>query len=104
MLESTPLSYLKEASVFNPCLLAVFLIETALNNALSIKIFFVLFDTPESNPPKTPAKHISFSPLQIITSSTCSFLSIPSNVMKEVSFFGDLIFIISPDILSKSNA
>ena len=65
---STPLSYLKEASVFNPCLLAVFLILTGLNKALSIKTCFVFSFTPESIPPKTPAMHISSVSLQIIKS------------------------------------
>ena len=68
ILESTPLSYLKDASVFNPCLLAVFLIETGLKRALSINIFFVFSVTPESFPPKTPPIHISFALSQIIIS------------------------------------
>ena len=37
-------------------------------------------------------------------SSISNFLSTPSRVMKEVSFFGDLIFIMFPFISSKSNA
>ena len=81
---STPLSYLNEASVFKPCLFAVFLIKTGLNRALSINILLVFSVTPDSSPPKTPAKHISFSLLQIIMSSLSSFLSCPSRVVKRV--------------------
>ena len=66
---STPLSYLKEASVFNPCLLAVLRTETGLNHADSRNTAFVFSETPEVSPPKTPAMQSGFSASHIIKSS-----------------------------------
>ena len=67
---STPLSNLYDESVFKLCLLAVFLTDTGLKNALSKKIVFVVLLTEWFLPPYTPAIHIGISPSQTIKSSS----------------------------------
>ena len=81
MLGSMPRSNRNEASVLNPCLLAVFRILTGSKYADSRKMFVVVVLIPEFKPPKTPAIHMGCFELQITKSSWCSLRSTLSKVV-----------------------
>ena len=81
MLGSKLFSYLADASVRNPNLVAVLLIDAALKQALSKKTLVVSFKISLSSPPITPAIPKYLFPFLIINISLVSFLVSPSKVV-----------------------
>ena len=104
MFGSIPLSKRNEASVFKPCLLAVFLTETGLKYALSKKIAVVVSETPDVFPPNTPAIHNGPFASQIITSSSCKVRSTSSSVTNLVPAATVETLILLPSMCAASKA
>ena len=77
---SSPFSYLEEASVRSPFLMAVFLTLTALKVADSKRMLVVVSRTSEFSPPITPAMAQTFSSSAITSVSLSRICSLPSRV------------------------
>ena len=77
---SSPFSYLEDASVLRPFLIAVLRTLTPLKVADSNRMVFVVSRTSEFSPPITPAMAQTFSSSAITSISPSSMCSFPSRV------------------------